>query len=168
MLGRLYPGDPGFRGLTLNESNKCGMTYGVWTDADVTPAIACTPDPDPGELFKDITVQLYNSATPDWRQQPTMDGFAINYGTQQPAKTGWHDPGAVMHYFTPPQVPALSTLAQAFGVCDQWHASAPCQTWPNRFFAHTGTSLGYVDNGVMPDGNPIGAVFVVDRGAGVY
>jgi phospholipase C len=31
-------------------------------------------------------------------------------------------------------------------VCDDWHASAPCQTWPNRFFAHTGTALGYVDN----------------------
>jgi phospholipase C len=149
MLGRLYPGDPGYGGLTLNESNKCGMTYGVWTDSDVSPAIACTPDPDPGELFADMGVQLYGSATPDWEQAPTMDGFALNYGAQ-PAKAGWRDPGAVMHYFTPDQVPALSTLAKAFGVCDQWHASAPCQTWPNRFFAHTGTSLGYVDNGDFP------------------
>jgi phospholipase C len=43
-------------------------------------------------------------------------------------------------------VPVLSQLAKAFGVSDQWHASAPCQTWPNRFFAHTGTAGGYVDN----------------------
>jgi phospholipase C len=43
-------------------------------------------------------------------------------------------------------VPVISTLARAFGVSDQWHASAPCQTWPNRFFAHTGTANGYVDN----------------------
>jgi phospholipase C len=43
-------------------------------------------------------------------------------------------------------VPIICTLAKAFGVCDGWHASAPCQTWTNRFFTHTGTSLGYVDN----------------------
>ena len=29
-----------------------------------------------------------------------------------------------MHYFTPEQVPVLSTLARSFGVCDRWHASA--------------------------------------------
>ncbi len=51
-----------------------------------------------------------------------------------------------MHYFTPEQVPVISQLARAFGVCDRWHASAPCQTWPNRFFAHTGTANGYVNN----------------------
>jgi phospholipase C len=51
-----------------------------------------------------------------------------------------------MHYFTPDQVPVISTLARAFGVSDRWHASAPCQTWPNRFFAHTGTANGYVNN----------------------
>ncbi|MGO9391064.1 hypothetical protein [Rhodoblastus sp.] len=27
-----------------------------------------------------------------------------------------------------------------------WHASAPCETWPNRYFAHAGTVGGYVDN----------------------
>ena len=31
-------------------------------------------------------------------------------------------------------------------VCDRWHASAPNQTWPNRFFVHTGTAAGYVNN----------------------
>ena len=51
-----------------------------------------------------------------------------------------------MHYFTPDQVPVISQLARAFGVSDRWHASAPCQTWPNRFFAHTGTASGYVNN----------------------
>ena len=51
-----------------------------------------------------------------------------------------------MHYFTPEQVPVISQLARAFGVSDRWHASAPCQTWPNRFFAHTATANGYVNN----------------------
>jgi phospholipase C len=51
-----------------------------------------------------------------------------------------------MHFFTPEQVPVISQLAKSFGVCDQWHASAPCQTWANRFFVHTGTARGHVDN----------------------
>jgi phospholipase C len=51
-----------------------------------------------------------------------------------------------MHYFTPDQVPMISQLARAYGVSDRWHASAPCQTWPNRFFVHTGTAAGFVNN----------------------
>ena len=149
MLGRLYPGDPSFLGLTLNESNFYGMNYGVWNDPQLTTAIACTPDPDPGELFADINVQLFGSGGRVADAATTMGGFALNYA-QQPASAGYRDPGAVMHYFTPDQAPVLSQLAKAFGVCDQWFASAPCQTWPNRFFAHTGTSLGYVDNNKFP------------------
>jgi phospholipase C len=56
------------------------------------------------------------------------------------------DPANVMHYYTPEQVPVISTLARSFGVSDRWHASAPNQTWPNRFFAHCGTANGYVNN----------------------
>jgi phospholipase C len=145
MLGTLYPASPDFAGLTLNESNAYGMTYGVWTDPHMAAAIACVPDPDPGELFSDMNTQLFGQETRPANVPAMMCGFAQSYGTQ-PANAGWRDPGAVMHYFTPDQVPVISTLAKAFGVCDQWHASAPCQTWLNRFFAHTGTSLGYVDN----------------------
>jgi phospholipase C len=74
-----------------------------------------------------------------------MGGFVDNY-MRQPPTTPAVDPYSVMHYFTPDQVPVISQLARAFGVSDRWHASAPCQTWPNRFFAHTGTANGYVDN----------------------
>ncbi|HEY6923981.1 MAG TPA: alkaline phosphatase family protein, partial [Steroidobacteraceae bacterium] len=144
MLGRLYPAGPNFDGLTLNESNTYGMTYAVWNDKDMTEANACIPDPDPGEYFTDMNLQLFDPGRRSAGARPTMFGFAKSYGTQKGGD--WRDPGAVMHYFTPEQVPILSTLAKAYGVCDRWHASAPCQTWPNRFFAHTGTSLGYVDN----------------------
>jgi phospholipase C len=146
MLGRLYPGDPDFDGLTLNESNVCKMTYGVWTDPHMTPAIASIPDPDPGESFTDMNTQLFGTPErPGEGTKPTMCGFAQNY-SMMPPKEGWRDPGAVMHYFTPDQVPVISSLAKAFGVCDEWFASAPCQTWPNRFFTHAATALGYIDN----------------------
>lgn len=148
MLGRLYPNDPDFRGLTLNEyNNYAGSGFGVWNDAGMTPATACMPDPDPGEFFTDMNMQLFGSIERS-QAPPTMCGFAENYASQK--TKGVFAASAVMHYFTPEQVPVISTLAKAFGVCDYWHASAPCQTWPNRFFAHTGTSLGYVDNKAFP------------------
>ncbi len=144
MLGRLYPGDANYRGLTLLEYNNYQSTgYGVWNDKGMLPSTATIPDPDPGELFTDMNTQLFG--TPVRPETPAdMSGFAQSYATQ-PGK-GIYAPSAVMHYFTPDQVPVISTLATTFGVCDQWHASAPCQTWPNRFFAHTGTSLGCVNN----------------------
>jgi phospholipase C len=108
------------------------------------PATACIPRPDPGELFIDMNEQLFGK--PPALAGPDMSGFAANYATQKPSSDGPFVPGNVMHYFSPEQVPVISTLARAFGVCDEWYASAPCQTWANRFFAHTGTSLGYVDN----------------------
>lgn len=149
MLGRLCPGDPTYRGLTLNESNDYGATtYPVWHGEGMGTTIACTPKPDPGELFTDMDQQLFGLS----RKSPTpdMSGFAANYATQKASSDGPFVPGNVMHYFTDKQVPVISALARAFGVCDEWHAPAPCQTWPNRFFAHTGTSLGYVDNHSFP------------------
>ena len=149
MLGRLYPAGPQFHGLTLSESNIYEMTYAVWNDPNLTDAIACVPDPDPGEAFVDMNMQLLGQSDRAGSGVAKMSGFARNYG-MLPKSAGWRDPGAVMHYFTPDQVPVLSALGQAFGVCDSWHASAPCQTWPNRFFAHTGTALGHVDNNTFP------------------
>ncbi|HWZ63634.1 MAG TPA: alkaline phosphatase family protein [Steroidobacteraceae bacterium] len=149
MLGRLYPPSGAFNGLTLNETNYYGLTYGVWNDPNMTPAAFSIPDPDPYELFEDMNEQLFGNR--DRRdRRANMAGFAQNYGAPQPS-SGYRDPGAVMHYFDPVrQIPSISNLATAFGVCDDWYASAPCQTWPNRFFAHTGTALGYVDNHTFP------------------
>lgn len=147
MLGRLYPDDPDFKGLTLNESNVyANTTYPVWNDSGMTPDTACIPTPDPGETFLDMNEQLFGGQPPDDPPTTPMCGFAANYATQKPSSDGPFIPNRVMHYFTAAQVPVISTLAKAFGVCDTWHASAPCQTWPNRFFAHCGTCLGYVDN----------------------
>ena len=43
------------------------------------------------------------------------------------------------------QLPALATLASSFALCTRWHCSVPGATWPNRNFAHAGTSDGTVD-----------------------
>jgi phospholipase C len=143
MLGRLYPDDPDFNGLTLGEYNTYAQTrFGVWSGEGMPPSLATAPDPDPGEFFKDIAEQLQGDPTAPC----PMGGFAANYATQKPSSDGPFNPRSAMHFFSPEQVPVITQLAKSFGVCDCWHASAPCQTWPNRFFVHTGTSRGHVDN----------------------
>lgn len=39
-------------------------------------------------------------------------------------------------------VPVLATLAREYAVCDHWFCSVPGETWPNRNYAHSGTSDG--------------------------
>ena len=54
----------------------------------------------------------------------------------------------IMGYYPLDFLPALHPLARNFTICDRWHSSLPGPTWPNRFFALSGTSLGRVN---MPD-----------------
>jgi phospholipase C len=148
MLGALYRRSEGFDGLTGEESNRWQRPddtteiVPVWNDPGLTPESLSIPDPDPGESFDDIAEQIRGGAA-----FGAMGGFVANY-MRQPLKAGEpaRDPRAVMHYVTPAQLPVLSALARAFGVSDRWHASAPCQTWPNRFFAHAGTAGGKENN----------------------
>jgi phospholipase C len=168
MLGRLYAKSDAFDGLSGGESNIWHKPDGdraqilVWNDPNATAQALNIPDPDPGELFADIHMQiqgLIDSGAPN-PGPPAMGGFVDNY-MRQKAQNPAPDPRAVMHYFTPEQVPVISTLARAFAVSDRWHASAPCQTWPNRFFVHTGTAGGWVDN--SPTHFPYSMETVFDR-----
>jgi phospholipase C len=152
MLGSLYRNRSDFDGLRGDESNPWHHDDGsveqvvVWNDGSLSPEAASIPAPDPGESFKDIATQIYG-LRPDGA--PRMDGFVDNY-MQRKATRPPPDPRAVMHYFVPEQLPVLSTLARGFGVSDRWFASAPCETWPNREFAHTGQSGGHVNNAAIP------------------
>ena len=140
LLGKFNTSSPHFNGLKGSESNTFNNNvYRVRNDLPSNSPFTI-PTPDPGESYTDISEQIHNH-----HNLPFMGGFAKNYANQ-PTSDGFHDPQAVMHYYTETQVPVLHQLAKAFAVSDQWFASAPCQTWPNRFFAHTGTCFGIVDN----------------------
>jgi phospholipase C len=146
MLGQLYPASDAFDGLTGAEANvwhngNDQEAVPVWTDPTMGPGATTVPNPDPGELFKDIREQLSGKSG----FNAPMGGFVDNY-MAQPATQTPPRPEAVMHYFTEAHVPVISQLARAFGVSDRWFASAPCQTWPNRLFAHTGSAGGDVNN----------------------
>lgn len=153
MLGWLYSPDappahvlppqssPQFDGLRPEMSNpsKAGKTIAVTREA-LNSVI-----PDPQETFVNVTSQILGPSDADtpW---PPMQGFVVNYETTQTT-----DPGHVMQCHSVAQLPTLTALARAYAVSDAWFASVPSQTWPNRAFAHAGTSNGHVNNGAIPD-----------------
>jgi phospholipase C len=75
------------------------------------------------------------------------DGFVNDYVAMFPEATV-EERQHIMGYYPLGFLPALHTLGKNFTVCDRWFASVPGPTWPNRFFALSGTSSGHTD---MPD-----------------
>lgn len=141
LLGRLYPNRPDFDGLKGTETNFLGTNpVRVWTTKGAPAPDPKIPDPDPNELFEDMSEQIFGPTAQ--RKKPTMGGFVSNYAKV----AGDAHACNIMHYYTPDQVPVLTQLATSFAVSDRWFASAPNQTWPNRFFTHCGTARGWLNN----------------------
>jgi phospholipase C len=123
--------------LAESESNVFnGATYTVSKGADVVMPV------DPGHEFTNVLEQLCGSGAsyPPGGAYPAIDksGFVASYA----ASGGTAAPGEVLKCFAPEQLPILTALAQEFAVCDNWHASMPGPTWPNRMFVHAGSSGG--------------------------
>jgi phospholipase C len=124
-------------GLTGSEQNPYGgKEYSVSTPADyVMPK-------DPGHEFTDVVTQLAGAGAhyPWGGPYPPIDGlgFVADYA----AMGGASAPGEIMKCYNPDQLPVLVALASEFALCDNWHASMPGPTWPNRFFSLAASSAG--------------------------
>jgi phospholipase C len=94
-------------------------------------------DKDPGHDLDNVLRQIANS----------NQGFVADFAQKYPSTAV--ERSEIMAYYPHGFLPALHYLADNFVVCDHWFSSLPGPTWPNRFFAHSGTSLGRVD---MPEG----------------
>ncbi|HSZ09208.1 MAG TPA: alkaline phosphatase family protein [Steroidobacteraceae bacterium] len=122
----------------LSGSNKYGRkTY------NQQPGAARQVPNDPVHATSDVLVQLGGNGG-----IPPNGGFVSNYAQACPQLA---DPAEVMRFHDGGTLPAIHALANAFTVCDHWHASVPGPTWVNRLFALSGTSLGRVKmpNGIM-------------------
>jgi phospholipase C len=75
-------------------------------------------------------------------------GFITDFEKNVSGSTA-EDRQNVMGYYLLDRLPALHELGKNFTVCDRWFSSLPGPTWPNRFFALSGTSSGRV---LMPEG----------------
>ncbi len=125
-------------GLTGSESNSFnGQSYPVSRGADYVMPV------DPAHEFTDVVEQLCGPGAVyvAGRPYPAINnsGFVADYVSDG----GSSSPGEIMKcYDSASQLPVLYTLASEFAVCDQWHASLPGPTWPNRFFVAAGSSGG--------------------------
>lgn len=77
----------------------------------------------------------------------TNKGFVANFEhTSSSHKPPFPGNGkTIMRCHPESNLPVLATLAKEFAVCDHWFCSVPGQTWPNRNYAHAGTSDGEVN-----------------------
>jgi phospholipase C len=101
---------------------------------------------DPGHKYADVMCQLTGTMGGDGRWSSpyrlTNSGFVWNYarhGDRQPVR-----PSEIMGCYPERCLPVISSLARSFALCTRWHCSLPSETWPNRLFAHAGTSFGAV------------------------
>lgn len=93
---------------------------------------------DPKHEFVNVRTQLQNNNS----------GFLLDYSATYPHSSP-EDRDQIMGFYGLGKLHALHALAKEFTICDRWFSSLPGPTWPNRFFALTGTSSGEVE---MPNG----------------
>jgi phospholipase C len=128
-------------GLSGTETNSYnGRVATVSHPADYAMVV------DPGHEFTDVLCQLSGvdvRYTPGG-QYPPIDnsGFVASYAEVCKKANQQRDVTEILKCYSPDQLPVLNALAQEFAVCDRWHASMPGPTWPNRMFAHAGSSAG--------------------------
>jgi phospholipase C len=161
MLGFLYTdngnksnaGDA-YDGLTGNEFNLDSARNKVTVfrvDAQ-TQNPYLMPKSNPREGFEATNLQIYGVDPVPQGQPATMAGFVVSFTNAIAYDQGRHEPDAlpetrpsdIMGMYDPKMLPVMSGLAKGFAVCDRWFSSVPTETFPNRAFACTGTSLGHL------------------------
>ncbi len=143
MLGFLDHPDPAYPRLA-NESNPA---VGPSDPPIVVQANARRTLPvDPDHSHDAVMLQLTGSQDPSPPYQLTNKGFVTSYetkGLEEKRKPGFGP--QIMRCQPAANIPVMAMLAREFAVCTRWFSSVPGQTWPNRNFAHAGTSDGEVN-----------------------
>jgi phospholipase C len=129
------------QGLSGTETNIYnGVTETVSAHADYAMVV------DPGHEFTDVLCQLCGpTATyaPGGAYPPINgSGFVASYAEACAKANLQRNLGEILNCYSADQLTVLNALAQQFAVCDQWHASMPGPTWPNRMFVHAASSAG--------------------------
>lgn len=165
MLGWLYEKDEAtlhvgaddpYRGLqNVKLADFLNTAAGYLESPPVRGAVGfAVPGLAPGEEIAHVDMQFFKTKTPDPEAKATMKGVLQDFvdvmvaGGRSEAEIK-AQAGEIMQTYTPAQLPVLSQLARHYAVSDDWFASVPSQTNPNRAFLMTGTSHGLVDNGQL-------------------
>ena len=140
MLGSLQSVYPQLDGVDVESPISRSNLDSAGRQVFQVPTAAQQVKEDPKHETKNVLAQIANENT----------GFVTDFQTSIKGNTAY-DRQQVMGYYVLDFLPALHQLAHNFTVCDRWFSSLPGPTWPNRFFALSGTSSGKV---LMPEGVP--------------
>ncbi|MFZ1409899.1 MAG: alkaline phosphatase family protein [Micropruina sp.] len=152
----LKPGDVCFQGLAGLDLTKFVNQADLGLSSPPVRGTAgpATPPVAPGEEFEHVNMQYFDTETPAPGAVATMTGVLQDFVNVMRA-LGYSDSDiqamapSIMQTCTQTQLPVLNQLARHYAVCDEWFASVPSQTNPNRAFLMTGTSHGLVNNGQL-------------------
>ena len=144
MLGGLKKKFPKINGLSGDESNPDANGQAVKVQPNATYQGQLEHDPD--HHFPGVDLQIFGGAPPGPNRIANMQGFIKSYATQGAGGKSSH---AIMNYFDPNKILALTTLATEYAVFNGWFSSIPGPTICNRAFAHYGTSFGNVDMNML-------------------
>ncbi|KAJ9494239.1 hypothetical protein LTR99_003100 [Exophiala xenobiotica] len=125
-------------------------TNANWTIYD-EPIMICAgpyedevPLVDPDHNFAGTSYEIYRKWQPTNSDTPDMSGFIERQSDKYNATPG--DSAFVIKAYDPAKGSTLMTLAQNYAMWDTYHAEHPGPTNPNRMFATSGSTCGYVDN----------------------
>lgn len=140
-----YPGVNGLSGYEYNLVNASDTSSErVYVSGDAPYANLCDPDHSlPATTYKMFGPSQAASGN---LSTPSMSGFV----EQEWLQDGFNrtvDYCNVMQGFTPERVPVISALASEFTIMDNFFASHPGPTWPNRAFMLAATSAGLTESG---------------------
>jgi phospholipase C len=124
---------PGVDGVDLSKL-RTNPNSAAGTQVTQNPSSQARMDFDPPHDYDDVVAQITDAGVP-------CAGFVDTF-LKSNSKG---DPNEIMAYYDSGTLPALENLAMSFVICDRWFSSVPGPTWPNRFFVHSGTSLGHID-----------------------
>jgi len=149
MLGYMKSQIPSLNGLDDTEWNSEDASNRVVRVRVSNDAGYRYLEVDPSHWTPDVLDQIY-SVYKCGTKPPELPGigpnmsFVSNYSYRN--NNSLVDAHKIMRCFAPSSLPALTTLAREFAVCDSWYSSVPGQTWPNRMYVHAATSDGHLDN----------------------
>ena len=137
----------GLSGREVNPINDTNPTDGVIRVNDNATYInECDPnhslDATSYKIFGEEAFKVGNLSV------PLMNGFV-----QWERDEDGHKDGRKSHYcgvmqaFAPEKLPVINKLAEEFLLFDNFYASVPGPTWPNRMFSYSGTSGGLTATG---------------------
>jgi phospholipase C len=137
MLGCFQEDYPNLEGIDANAPAR--VNSDGTKDYQQLPTKAEQMPVDPRHETDHVLKQLANGNS--GFVQDLVDFYGVTAGDD--------DRQLIMSYYPKMFLHALHRLARDFTICDHWFSSVPGPTWPNRFFAFSGTASGRVD---MPDG----------------